>query len=93
MGHFVAQQDHHHLGNLPVTISSVLLYRVTFANTFAKQIAHESWVDYMHEPSKGLTGSVVALYIAGEACGALLQTAIGDKIGRIRFMQLMVSIL
>lgn len=51
-------------------------------------IAHESWIDYMNKPSKGLTGSVVAIYIAGEAVGALLQTAIGDKIGRIRFMQL-----
>ncbi len=52
-------------------------------------IAHKSWVEYMHEPSKGLTGSVVAIYIAGEACGALFQTAIGDKLGRIRFMQFM----
>ena len=55
-------------------------------------IAHESWVDYMHHPSKGLTGSVVAIYIAGEACGALFQTAIGDQLGRIRFMQLMCII-
>lgn len=30
---------------------------------------------------------VVAVYIAGEALGALTQTAIGDKLGRIRFMQ------
>lgn len=29
-------------------------------------IAHESWVDYMGNPSKGLTGSVVAVYIAGK---------------------------
>jgi predicted MFS family arabinose efflux permease len=58
----------------------------------------------MGHPSKGLTGSVspirtprgtpsdvqqvVAIYIAGEAVGALTQTAIGDKLGRIRFMQL-----
>ena len=56
-------------------------------------IAHESWVEYMHEPSKGLTGSVVAIYIAGEAGGALFQTAVGDKLGRIRFMQLMVRFL
>jgi MFS family permease len=55
-------------------------------------IAHESWVDYMHKPSKGLTGAVVAIYIAGEACGALFQTALGDKLGRIRFMQLMCII-
>lgn len=31
----------------------------------------------------------MAIYIAGEAVGALLQTAIGDQLGRIRFMQLM----
>lgn len=55
-------------------------------------IAHDSWVDYMGDPSDGLTGSVVAVYIAGEALGALTQTAIGDKLGRIRFMQLMCII-
>ena len=59
----------------------------------------------MGNPSKGLTGSVsstpifagksltrnqvVSVYIAGEAVGALTQTFIGDKLGRIRFMQLM----
>lgn len=52
-------------------------------------IAHQSWVDYMHHPSKGLTGAVVAVYIAGEAVGALTQTAVGDALGRIRFMQMM----
>lgn len=41
----------------------------------------------MGHPSKGLTGAVVAVYIAGEALGALLQTFVGDKLGRIRFMQ------
>ena len=51
-------------------------------------IAHQSWKDYMDKPSEGLTGAVVSVYIAGEAVGALMQTAIGDKIGRIRFMQL-----
>lgn len=55
-------------------------------------IAHQSWIDYMKHPSHGLTGAVVAVYIAGEAVGALLQTAIGDKLGRIRFMQLMCII-
>jgi predicted MFS family arabinose efflux permease len=29
------------------------------------------------------------VYIAGEAIGALTQTAIGDKLGRVRFMQMM----
>lgn len=55
-------------------------------------IAHQSWIDYMGHPSKGLTGAVVAVYIAGEAVGALLQTAIGDRLGRIRFMQMMCII-
>lgn len=31
---------------------------------------------------------MAAIYIAGEALGALTQTAIGDRLGRIRFMQL-----
>lgn len=51
-------------------------------------IAHESWINYMGHPSKGLTGAVVAVYIAGEAVGALVQTFIGDRLGRIRFMML-----
>ncbi|OJK03375.1 hypothetical protein ASPACDRAFT_1894118 [Aspergillus aculeatus ATCC 16872] len=51
-------------------------------------IAHESWIDYMNHPSNGLTGAVVSVYIAGEACGALTQTAIGDKLGRLRFMEM-----
>ncbi|KAI5276595.1 putative MFS monosaccharide transporter [Aureobasidium subglaciale] len=50
-------------------------------------IAHQSWIDYMGHPSKGLTGAVVAVYIAGEALGALTQTAVGDRLGRLRFMQ------
>lgn len=32
---------------------------------------------------------VVSVYIAGEAIGALTQTAIADKLGRVRFMQVM----
>ncbi|GBF65299.1 sugar transporter [Trichophyton mentagrophytes] len=52
-------------------------------------IAHKSWVSYMKQPSNGLTGAVVAVYIAGEAAGALTQTFIGDKLGRIQFMQFM----
>ncbi|KAK8224255.1 putative MFS monosaccharide transporter [Phyllosticta paracitricarpa] len=55
-------------------------------------IAHQSWIDYMNNPSDGLTGAVVAVYIAGEALGALTQTFIGDKLGRIRFMQLMCAV-
>jgi predicted MFS family arabinose efflux permease len=35
---------------------------------------------------------VVAVYIAGEAVGALLQTAVADKLGRLRFMELMCII-
>ncbi|KIW73033.1 hypothetical protein PV04_01186 [Phialophora macrospora] len=55
-------------------------------------IAHQSWIDYMDKPNKGLTGAVVSTYIAGEALGALMQTAVGDKLGRIRFMQMMCVI-
>ncbi|KAK7973238.1 MFS transporter [Apiospora saccharicola] len=52
-------------------------------------IAHQSWIEYMGHPSNGLTGAVVAVYIAGEAAGALTQTFIGDRLGRIGFMKLM----
>ncbi|KAJ5977535.1 hypothetical protein N7501_000877 [Penicillium viridicatum] len=55
-------------------------------------IAHQSWIDYMQKPSNGVTGAVVAVYIAGEAVGALTQTFIGDRLGRIRFMQMMCII-
>ncbi|RDK46539.1 MFS monosaccharide transporter [Aspergillus phoenicis ATCC 13157] len=55
-------------------------------------IAHESWKEYMRQPSEALTGAVVAVYIAGEAVGALIQTAIGDRLGRIRFMQVLCAI-
>ncbi|KAF7595055.1 hypothetical protein BBP40_007458 [Aspergillus hancockii] len=55
-------------------------------------IAHQSWIDYMKHPSNGLTGAVVAVYIAGEAVGALTQTAIADRIGRLRFMEMMCVI-
>ncbi|KAK0883548.1 hypothetical protein LTR87_002555 [Friedmanniomyces endolithicus] len=55
-------------------------------------IAHQSWITYMDKPSKALTGAVVAVYIAGEAGGALTQTVLGDKLGRIRFMQMMCII-
>ncbi|KAF7346170.1 putative MFS monosaccharide transporter [Mycena sanguinolenta] len=55
-------------------------------------IAHPSWIQYMHNPSNGLTGSVVSVYIAGEALGALTQTLIGDRLGRIRFMQFMCCV-
>lgn len=52
-------------------------------------IAHKSWITYMGHPSNGLTGAVVSVYIAGEAVGALTQTFVGDRLGRIRFMQMM----
>ena len=55
-------------------------------------IAHQSWVEYMGHPSNGLTGSVVAIYIAGEALGAITQTIVGDRLGRIRFMMMMCCI-
>lgn len=43
----------------------------------------------MNHPTKALTGAVPSVYIAGEAIGALTQLLIGDRLGRIRFMQLM----
>lgn len=46
----------------------------------------------MNKPSEALTGAVVAVYIAGEAGGALTQTVVGDRLGRIRFMQIMVGL-
>lgn len=52
-------------------------------------IARQSWSEYMGHPSNGLTGAAVAIYIAGEAGGALCQTFVGDRLGRIRFMQMM----
>lgn len=52
-------------------------------------IAHQSWINYMHHPNAGLTGAVVSVYIAGEAVGALTQTFVGDRLGRIRFVQMM----
>ncbi|KUI65920.1 putative glucose transporter rco-3 [Cytospora mali] len=55
-------------------------------------IAHQSWVEYMQNPSNGLTGAVVAVYIAGEAVGALAQTAVADTLGRVRFMMVMCVI-
>jgi hypothetical protein len=32
---------------------------------------------------------VVSIYLAGEACGAITQILIGDRLGRIRFLQFM----
>lgn len=55
-------------------------------------IAHQSWIEYMQDPSAGLTGAVVAVYIAGEVVGALAQTAVADKLGRVRFMMVMCAI-
>lgn len=46
----------------------------------------------MGHPSKALTGSVVAVYIAGEAVGALIQTFLGDTLGRLNFMKMMCVI-
>ncbi|KAK8074115.1 MFS monosaccharide transporter [Apiospora phragmitis] len=61
-------------------------------NFHAPAIAHQSWIDYMDHPCDGLTGAVVAVYIAGEAAGALTQTFIGDRLGRIGFMKLMCAV-
>lgn len=55
-------------------------------------IAHQSWKDYFGHPSTAQTGAVVATYIAGECVGAIFQMAVGDKLGRLRLMQLMCII-
>ncbi|KAI1617173.1 putative MFS monosaccharide transporter [Exophiala viscosa] len=55
-------------------------------------IAHPSWVAYMNHPDPALVGAVGAIYIGGEAVGALLQIAIGDKLGRLRYMELLCVI-
>ncbi|KAI6557889.1 hypothetical protein MCOR09_009261 [Pyricularia oryzae] len=55
-------------------------------------IAHESWIDYMNHPSNDLTGAVVGVYVSGEAVGSLVQIALGDRLGRLRFMSLMCVI-
>ncbi|KAF4900197.1 putative glucose transporter HXT5 [Colletotrichum fructicola] len=55
-------------------------------------IAHGSWKEYMNHPSDAMTGAVVALYIIGETLGAITQSLLGDKIGRIHFMQMMCII-
>ncbi|KAL3291106.1 Major facilitator superfamily domain general substrate transporter [Colletotrichum asianum] len=55
-------------------------------------IAHGSWKEYMNHPSDAMTGAVVALYIMGETLGAITQSLLGDKIGRIHFMQMMCVI-
>ena len=46
----------------------------------------------MNQPSNAAIGAVVSSYIAGEAVGALLQVAISDILGRLRFMELMCVI-
>ncbi|KAL0061246.1 hypothetical protein AAF712_011952 [Marasmius tenuissimus] len=43
----------------------------------------------MNNPNAAATGAIVATYIAGEAVGAIIQMALGDKLGRKRFMQMM----
>jgi MFS family permease len=43
----------------------------------------------IHTTQADILTQVVAVYIAGEAVGALTQTAIADKLGRVRFMELM----
>ena len=41
------------------------------------------------QPTSICVIKVVAVYIAGEAAGALTQTFLGDKLGRVRFMEFM----
>ncbi|CAK7218265.1 hypothetical protein SCUCBS95973_003426 [Sporothrix curviconia] len=50
-------------------------------------ISHQSWKDYMGLPSTALTGAVVSVFIAGEAVGSITQFLIGDRLGRLGFLQ------
>ncbi|KAK7441769.1 hypothetical protein VKT23_009208 [Stygiomarasmius scandens] len=52
-------------------------------------IAHDSFKSYMGHPNDAMTGAIVSTYIAGEAIGSILQTLLGDRLGRKRFMQLL----
>ena len=60
------------LQDIPVTEGSRLTIQGFDTGIATTTIAHESWISYMGHPSKGLTGAVVAVYIAGEAVGALV---------------------
>ncbi|KAF2168607.1 hypothetical protein M409DRAFT_65513 [Zasmidium cellare ATCC 36951] len=55
-------------------------------------IAFPSWNTYMSHPSPTLIGGISSAYSAGEALGVLLQTLIADRLGRIRFLQLLCVI-
>ncbi|KAJ7578176.1 general substrate transporter [Mycena floridula] len=52
-------------------------------------IAHTSFKTYMGNPNDAMTGAIVSSYIGGETIGAIIQTFLGDRMGRKRFMQLM----
>ncbi|KAM0748758.1 general substrate transporter [Meredithblackwellia eburnea MCA 4105] len=52
-------------------------------------IAHATFKQAMGNPNAALTGAIVSTYIAGEAVGAVSQMALGDRMGRRRFMQAM----
>lgn len=43
----------------------------------------------MSQPSPSLIGGIASAYAGGEALGVLLQTLIADRLGRIRFLQLL----
>ncbi|UJO22214.1 Hexose transporter 2 [Fulvia fulva] len=58
----------------------------------ATTIGHASFIQYMNNPSHELIGSIGAAYTAGQAIGSLLQIAIGDRLGRIRFMTLLTTL-
>jgi len=55
-------------------------------------IAHASWVEYMGRPNAGLTGAVTSVYIGAEALGTILQFFLADRLGRLRFIQLLCII-
>ena len=55
-------------------------------------IAKPSWIEHMGYPSRAWVGAVASLYYAGQAIGCLLQVLVADRIGRLRFLQLLTSV-
>ncbi|KAI5366035.1 putative major facilitator, sugar transporter, major facilitator superfamily [Septoria linicola] len=54
-------------------------------------IAKPSWLAYMDHPSPAWVGAVASLYYAGQAVGCLLQVLVADRLGRLRFLQLLTA--
>lgn len=58
----------------------------------SQAISHDSWKTYMGKPDSGLTGAVVSVFIAGEFLGSVSQFVLGDRLGRLRFLEFLCVI-